>query len=142
MKLCMNEAIYCLRAAGFTGEDLVIGGAVGMAESKLDTLAIGRVTTPTTENEDLGWMQISTKWHALRVQGLSNWRDPFVNAMLARGVWLDRQRSHPGEDPWNAWNTFRRPATGPAPFEEFVALATRASHVLWPPVPWIRAQVG
>jgi hypothetical protein len=123
----MNEAMFCLAKAGFTAGDLIIGTAVGMAESGLETDRIGLLSA---DNEDLGVWQISTKWHydkILRHGG--DWRNPFVNATLAREIWLAR-----GGDRWSAWNAYNA-----GKHEQYMARATTAFErgALWAPRPWL-----
>ena len=127
MILTMNEAMYCLQAAGFPYPQLVTGGAVGMAESGLETDRIGRLASRTTgvfDNEDLGWMQISTKWHEAQIVSLQgvNWRDPFENAKLAKQVY-DSQG-------WNGWAAYSSGA-----HSKYLPMAQNALSHLWAPTP-------
>lgn len=134
MKLCMNEIMFCLRSAGFTGPDLVTGGAVGMAESQGETDAIGRVAG--SDNEDLGLMQISTKWHEAKIISLAgvNWRDPLENCRLALQVHKEFA-SRPGGG-WTAWAVFNKPdPTKPASYEQWLPMARNAESGLWAPTP-------
>jgi Lysozyme like domain len=132
VQLCMNEAMFCLKAAGFSGIDLETGGAVGMAESSLETDRIGRLpgADGIFDNEDLGWMQISTKWHEAKVVNLvgQNWRDPFANAVLARQAWEEFARQ--GKDPWSAWAAYNSRA-----HVRYLPLAKNAASGLWAPSP-------
>jgi hypothetical protein len=101
-RLTLNEAMYLARYAGFTSEDIAMAAAVAKAESGLDPEIVGRLTD---DNEDLGLWQISTKWHSDKLLALGGlWRDPFINARLARLVFLERQAS--GQNGWTAWSVF------------------------------------
>jgi hypothetical protein len=112
MKLSPNEAAYCLKAAGFEGDLLIDFVAMGIAESDLDTEALGhRATTdPLYGNYDHGFMQISNKWWGTLLTGGSNWRDPMEAARDARAVFLETERIQraKGElvDGRKAWQVF------------------------------------
>jgi Lysozyme like domain len=129
VQLCMNEAMFCLKAAGFSGIDLETGGAVGMAESSLETDRIGRLPGADNifDNEDLGWMQISTKWHEAKLAG-QNWRDPFVNAKIARAVFEEFAAA--GKDPWSAWAAYNSGS-----HRRYLPMAKNAVSGLWAPSP-------
>lgn len=99
MRLSPHEMAWCLLQAGFTGADIVIGVAVGLAESKGDTDALGHVDA--SPNFDHGVWQISGKWHGEKFQQYPNWRDPLDNARLARLVFLEAGSK------WTAWTTFK-----------------------------------
>lgn len=133
MKLCMNEMMYCLKhGGGFPDTELVTGGAVGMAESQGETDSIGRLAgaDQILDNEDLGWLMISTKWHEQKIIDLTgqNWRDPYVNAKLARSVFLEFV-GKPGGG-WSAWAAFNNKS-----FEKWLPMARSASSHLWAPSP-------
>ena len=62
------EAAQILADEGFTGWQVVTFGAIGMAESRLDPLALHRVNRPGTPAHlsiDHGWLQINDYWQRL-----------------------------------------------------------------------------
>lgn len=84
-----------LKAAGFTGTDIVTGVAIGMAESGGKTDATNRNTNGTT---DYGTWQInSIHRDAL---ALGNWADINANAKMAKLVFDQSGHS------WRPWVTF------------------------------------
>jgi hypothetical protein len=84
-----------LRGAGFTGQDVATGVAVGFAESRGNTNARH---TNSNGSEDLGWLQINTVHKALI--GTGSWSNPADNARMAHSVWQDAGGS------WHPWSTF------------------------------------
>jgi hypothetical protein len=118
MILSPNEMAFCLVQAGFSGIDpisnlphVVVGVAVGLAESSGNTDALGKVTiAPVSGNFDHGWMQISNRWHGTKLQRTSDWRNPYVNAKLAKQVFdetveIQKKKNLPLSG-WPAWATF------------------------------------
>lgn len=94
--------IAAVAATQWSGDDLVIAVAVALAESRGDTDALGRSTTGASiGNRDHGLWQISGRWHGDKLQASPNWRDPLVNARLAKQVWDGRSG-----DKWTAWATY------------------------------------
>lgn len=112
MRLSPNEIAYVAQAAGFTGDDLVNAVAVCLAESDGETLAMGRskAVDNNTGNRDHGLWQISNKWHQRNGDGSPGklllagaaWRDPYVNARLARQVFDAAGKKW---TPWSVWNS-------------------------------------
>lgn len=87
--------------AGWTGQDAQIAVAVALAESGGDTNALGRSRTGAyVGNRDHGLWQISGRWHGKKLQTMGDWRDPRVNARMAKAVWDE------SKDKWGAWSTF------------------------------------
>lgn len=113
MRLSPNEIAWCAQQAGFAGNDLVIAVAIALAESNGDTDALGSVTTPNATtgvvsgNFDHGLWQISNKFHGAKLKANPNWRNPLVNAGLARLVFLEAQKIKTNAgDGWKAWSTY------------------------------------
>lgn len=144
MKLCPNEMVWCLTEAKFTGvwtvdgvsyPHVVIGAAIGMAESKGDCEAMGFVTTgtPPSGNFDLGWGQVSTRWHGPKLQALPDWRNPFVNAVLMKQAFDETAainlRKGNGLPGWSAWATFNG-----GQFKPWLPFAARGALHPFPPV--------
>lgn len=139
MRLAPNE-IASVASKHWTGPDLVIAVAVVMAESKGETEAIGMVTGSDgtyTNNADLGLFQISTKWHALTADGKpgklllagASWRDPEVNARLAREVFDEFVRA--GKVGWEAWQVYLSGS-----YKKYMKQAEDAVKAPWaPPAP-------
>lgn len=86
-----------LKAAGFTGTDIVIGVAVGMAESGGRTDATNRNTNGST---DYGVWQINSIHKDALAMG--NWSDINANARMAKLVF--DQAGHSWR-PWVTYNT-------------------------------------
>lgn len=112
MKLSPNEIAH-VAAKHWQGDDLVTAVAVALAESGGDTEAMGRSTSGTSiGNRDHGLWQISNRWHQLRGDGSpgrlllagADWRDPVVNARLAREVFDETAAS--GKVGWSAWAVY------------------------------------
>lgn len=112
MRLSPNEIAYVAKDY-WTGADLVTAVAIALAESSGDTEALGRSTTGTSiGNRDHGLWQISNRWHQLRGDGTpgrlllagATWRDPAVNARLAREVYDETART--GKVGWEAWAVY------------------------------------
>lgn len=117
------------------GEDLVTAIAVALAESGGNTEALGRSTSGTSiGNRDHGLWQISNRWHQLRGDGSPGrllvagaaWRDPYVNARLAREVWDETERRT--ADGWTAWSVYTSET-----FRHFLPDARIAAKAPWPP---------
>jgi hypothetical protein len=104
MRLSPNEMAWCLQTAGFAGADVITGIAVGIAESGGETDVIGSATSGTTNNRDHGVWQISNRWHGAKMQKLPDWRDPLVNAKLAKQVFDETVRA--GKVGWTAWAVY------------------------------------
>lgn len=104
MRLSPNEMAWCLQAAGFVAADVITGVAVGIAESGGETDVIGSATSGTTNNRDHGVWQISNRWHGAKLQKTPNWRDPLVNAQLAKQVFEETART--GKVGWTAWSVY------------------------------------
>lgn len=101
MKLSPHEIAYVLIWAGFTGDDLVTGVAVALAESGGDTDVMGRSTTGDNIGQrDHGLLQISGRWHGDKLVATPNWRNPYVNARMARRIFDDAGRV------WTPWHVF------------------------------------
>jgi len=101
VKLSPHEIAYVAQWAGFTGEDLVISVAVALAESGGDTDVMGRSTTGANiGNRDHGVWQISGRWHGVKLQTMGAWRNPYVNARMARKTFLD------AGSVWTPWHVF------------------------------------
>ena len=132
MKLCTNEMMYCLKVGGgFPDTELVIGGAVGMAESRGETDATGRLAGADRilDDEDLGWLMISTHVARAKVTDL-------VGAQLARPV---RQRRSLAPSSRSSWaSPAEAGPRGRLHLEELREVATdgplRALHP-WAPSP-------
>jgi hypothetical protein len=142
MFLSPNEMAWCLIQAGFTGTDaatglphVVVGVNVGWQESKGDTDALGKVLTAgNSGNFDHGWMQVSNLWHDRKLAATPNWRDPLVNARLAKQVFDEtaaiNAKAKNGKSGWSAWSTYENRGTA---FTLFVPHATLAARVPFPP---------
>lgn len=123
MKLSMNEIAY-VAARHWSGDDLAIAVAVGWAESAGEVEAIGYVAS---DNQDLGVWQISTKWHAAKLLPVgAKWRDPYVNAALAKAVFDEFVRQ--GKVGWQAWAVFNSGA-----YTKHLPAARRAVLAPWAP---------
>jgi peptidoglycan hydrolase-like protein with peptidoglycan-binding domain len=81
-------------AAGFTGDDLAIAVAVAIGESTCNPYA---ANTNVNHSVDYGVWQINTIHPD--VLAIGNWRDPAVNARMARIVWM--------REGWNAWMVYK-----------------------------------
>lgn len=109
-----------LKAAGFTGSDIAIGVAVGMAESGGKSVA----SKPNSNGSiDYGVWQINSVHRDILASG--NWADLYDNARMARKVFLEAGGK------WSPWVTYWRgtykqymgqglagagnPSTAPAP---------------------------
>jgi hypothetical protein len=112
MKLSPNEIAY-VASKYWSGPDLITAVAVSLGESGGDTEAMGRSTSGTSiGNRDHGLWQVSNKWHQLRGDGSpgrlllagANWRDPEVNARLAREIYDEAVRA--GKDGWSPWSVY------------------------------------
>lgn len=145
MKLSPHEMAWCLKQAGFTGTDgptgldnIVLGVAVGLAESGGDTDALGVTSSGSSVgNRDHGVWQISGKWHgdkiAAQVTRGFDWRTPIANAQLAKQIWDEAIRAGKPSG-WQPWSTYAKNAsTGKAPYEEYLAAAKIAITAMWPP---------
>lgn len=143
MKLSPNEMAWCLLKAGFTLEQATVGVAVGMAESGGDTEVLGKRPTddPAYGNHDHGWLQISNKWHAAKIQAAPDWRDPLVNAHLARQVYDERERIQVGKgeavDGWEAWAVYLSGS-----YIKYLPAAEIAVLLPWPPPRTTRTLLG
>lgn len=102
MKLSPNEIAYIAKWAGFTDDELPFAVAIALAESQGDADVLGKVTPtgPSAGNRDHGLWQISNRWHGDKLQVTPNWRSPYVNAWLARRIYLDAGRQ------WTPWHVF------------------------------------
>lgn len=87
--LTIAQMIAYARAAGFTGNDAIIAGAVGMAESSGNTHAINYVPC-------VGVWQINVRAHPQYT--IEQMYDPAQNAKAARAVWQSQG--------WAAWTTY------------------------------------
>lgn len=87
--LSMAQMITYARAAGFTGNDAIIAGAVGMAESSGNTHAINYIPC-------VGIWQINIKAHPQYT--IDQLYDPAQNAKAAHAVWQSQG--------WAAWSTY------------------------------------
>ena len=134
MRLSPNEIAYVAQAAGFTGEDLVTAVAVALAESGGETDALGYIGS---DNHDHGLWQISNKWHALTGDGKpgklliagAKWRDPLVNARLAKAVFDETVRMGKASG-WMAWAVYDN---GTGPYTKHLPAARRAVLAPWAP---------
>jgi hypothetical protein len=142
MILSPNEIAWLLiNVAGMTGEDVVIGTAVALAESGGDTDIMGSLSSdnPTTvkdetENVDLGLFQISNRWHGDKLQKY-RWRDPYDNTRILRLVFDEwKRRPDSGGDGWKAWSVYNS-----GRHEAFMSRARNAVKFPFPPQP---AQAG
>jgi hypothetical protein len=79
--------------AGFRSKDLPTAVAVAMAESRLNTDAIG------DGGNSFGLWQIHKPSHPELFAGNANWRDPATNARMAKAV-HDKQG-------WSAWTMYK-----------------------------------
>lgn len=116
MRLSPNEMAWCLKTTGFAAADIITGVAVGIAESGGETDVIGSATSGTTNNRDHGVWQISNRWHSPKLQATPNWRDPLVNARLAKLVFDETVRA--GKVGWSAWAVYSSGS-----YEQFVEAA-------------------
>jgi hypothetical protein len=137
MKLAINELMWCARAAGFIGNDIIVAGAVAMSESGGDPEVIGIAIktrpdgTKYYDNQDLGAWQVSAKWHSAKVmvEAGANWRDPTVNAKLAKLVFDERAKT--GQVGWAAWAVYESGA-----YKQWLPLAEdqfKKGHLWEPP---------
>jgi hypothetical protein len=144
MKLSPNEIAF-VAAKYWTGPELVVSVAVALGESGGDTEALGRSTTGTSVgNRDHGLWQISNRWHQLRGDGSpgrlllagAQWRDPYVNARLAREVFDESIRA--GKDGWLPWHVYTSGA-----YKTYLPDAEIAVKAPWaPPVSDVAAAIG
>jgi hypothetical protein len=115
-RLSPNEIAYVAAQQGWTGDDLITAVAVAMAESNGDPDALGQVKLADgtyAENTDHGLWQISNRWHAQTADGKPGklaiaggaWRDPLVNAGLARQVFDEFVRMGKASG-WEAWQVY------------------------------------
>jgi hypothetical protein len=117
------EAAQILVDEGFTGWPVVTFGAIGMAESNLNPLALHRVNKPGSPahlSVDHGWLQINDYWQAdviLIARVLHPKRsesmflaDPRLCARIARQI-FDRAGGAPKG--YERWTTYRTGAHKP-----------------------------
>lgn len=88
-RLTVAQMVGYARAAGFTGNDAIIAGAVGMAESGGNPDAINYVPC-------VGIWQINVKAHPMYT--VEAMRDPAKNAAAAYAIWKVQG--------WHAWTTY------------------------------------
>lgn len=141
-RLAPNEVAF-VAARHWSGEDLRTSVAIAFAESLGDPYALGYskklmtvdgVQLECYENVDLGLFQISNKWHTLNGDGTpgklllvgAEWRDPYVNADLAKKVFDERART--GNSGWTAWATFNSGS-----YKKFLPLADYGIRGPWAP---------
>lgn len=91
--------------------ELVIATCLPMLESHYaggDSGAFG-LADPQKPNRDLGVWQISTRWHAAKLQKY-RWWDPFDNARLAKLVYDETRKAFPKRlgpaSGFTAWTVF------------------------------------
>ena len=94
-----------LRAAGFSASDAVIGSAIGMAESSLNTNAINYIPC-------VGVMQVNAKVHTQYT--VAQLMDPAINASAAYSVYKSQG--------WAAWTTYTSGA-----YKKYLAAANSAA---------------
>lgn len=133
MKLSPNEIAYLAKPHwGGVLDDWITSVAVCLAESGGDTEALGHIDS--SGNWDHGLWQISNRWHQLTGDGKpgrlliagATWRDPYVNAQLAKQVFDERVRmKQPG---WSAWAVFNSGA-----HKTYIPDATLAVKAPWAP---------
>lgn len=87
--LTMAQMISYARAAGWTGNDAIIAGAVGMAESSGNTHAINYIPC-------VGVWQVNVKAHPQYT--IEAMYDPAQNAKAAYAIWQSQG--------WAAWSTY------------------------------------
>lgn len=105
MKLSPHEIAY-VAATHWTGDDLVTAVAVALAESGGDTDAIARSTEGANLGQrDHGLWQISGRWHGAKLVANPDWRDPVVNAKLAKQVYDEFVRMGKPSG-WDAWAVY------------------------------------
>lgn len=105
MKLSPHEIAY-VAGAHWSGEDLKIAVAIACAESDGDTDAMHRSTTGENLGQrDHGLWQISGRWHGAKLIANPNWRDPVVNARLAKAVFDETVRMGKASG-WMAWAVY------------------------------------
>jgi hypothetical protein len=115
MILSMNEMAWLVLNSSWPSAHHKTVIAVGMAESKGDTDAIGvnpsTVSTapdnvdgytPLSASEDLGWLQVNNYWHQekARKAGL-NWRNPADEVEWAWLAWNEGKT-------WDKWTTYKK----------------------------------
>jgi hypothetical protein len=136
MKLSPYEIAFVTRGL-WTGDDWVTAIAVALAESGGDTEVMARSSDATSTNFgnwDHGLFQISGRWHATKGDGTagrlkdagSAWRDPFVNARLAREVFDETVKL--GRVGWSAWAVY-----GSKAYEKYLPDARFAVKAPWSP---------
>jgi hypothetical protein len=131
MILSPHEIAFVASWAGFTGAEIVTAVAVALAESKGDTDIMGRSTTGENLGQrDHGLWQISGRWHGTKLQATPDWRDPYVNATLAKQVWDEAKKA--GKDPWTPWKVY-----GSGSYKTYLPDATIAVKAPFPPVPYV-----
>lgn len=142
MKLSPHEVADLVLKAGFskttivpgtTDSEAVVAVAVATAESGLDTDVISRTTAPLTSdpksvgNRDHGLFQLSGRWQFDKIQAQGGrWRDPMVNTSIAYKIFVGNGRT------FTAWSVFKKPASGPAPYEQYLPDARLAVAQPWP----------
>lgn len=103
-QLSPHELAY-VASAHWSGEDLKIAVAIALAESGGHTDALARSTTGDNLGQrDHGPWQISGRWHGPKLAANPNWRDPVVNAKIAKQVFDETVRM--GKVGWEAWSVF------------------------------------
>ena len=105
MKLSPHEIAY-VASTHWSGDDLVTAVAVALAESGGDTDVIARSTTGDNLGQrDHGLFQISGRWNGAKLVADPNWRDPVVNARLAKAVFDEFVRMGKASG-WMAWAVY------------------------------------
>jgi hypothetical protein len=129
MILSPHEAAHVALEYWPDPKDARIAVAVAIAESGLDTDAIARskATGPSMGQRDHGLWQISGRWHGSKLQGNSDWRDPYVNGRLARMVYDEAKQS------WKPWQVFLPGKSGEEP--SYVQYLMDADFGLAAPIP-------
>jgi len=139
VKLSPHEMAWCLKQVGFTGIDqltgldnIVLGVAIGLAESAGETDAMGVSTSGSSiGNRDHGIWQISGKFHGDKITKTPDWRDPLVNAKLAKAVFDEAIRAGRTSG-WQPWSTYKvDAATGKASYMAHLSAANIAVTAMW-----------
>lgn len=104
----MDEIVAIVHGAGWRGDDVAIGAAIIMAESRGNPSAIN----PNNPNGtiDRGLWQINSI-HEHRLQG-GDWFDPAVSTRMARDIYADAGNS------WQPWSTYSHWGTAQGFYDE------------------------
>lgn len=96
--LSPNQIAGYVIQAGWSGNDVVTGTAVALAESGGKTDIIGPANSNGTR--DYGLFQINS----IHKPTDKDWQNPVVNAQMAKGIWEGRKKAT--GNGWQAWSAY------------------------------------